>query len=146
MIALSRNDNSVLSRWWWTVDRLMLVLILALIVLGLWLALTASPAVAERLGLDSMYFVKKQGLFLGVSLCAVLTVSMMSTDLVRRLAIIGFPVTLALMALTLVIAPEIKGATRWLPLGSFTLQPSEFLKPVFIVTTAWILSADLNGE
>ncbi|UTW58020.1 cell division protein FtsW [Kordiimonas sp. SCSIO 12603] len=146
MIALSRNDNSVLSRWWWTVDRLMLVLVLALIVLGLWLALTASPAVAERLGLDSMYFVKKQGLFLGVSLGAVLIVSMMSTDLVRRLAIIGFPITLALMALTLLIAPEIKGATRWLPLGSFTLQPSEFLKPVFIVTTAWILSADLNGE
>ncbi|MCK0068662.1 peptidoglycan glycosyltransferase FtsW [Kordiimonas laminariae] len=146
MIALSRNDNSVLSRWWWTVDRLMLVLVLALIVLGLWLALTASPAVAERLGLDSMYFVKKQGLFLGVSLGAVLIVSMMSTDLVRRLAIIGFPITLVLMALTLLIAPEIKGATRWLPLGSFTLQPSEFLKPVFIVTTAWILSADLNGE
>ncbi len=146
MIALSRNDNSVLSRWWWTVDRWMLVLILALIVLGLWLALTASPPVAERLGLDSMHFVKKQGLFLGVSLCAVLTISMMSTELVRRLAIIGFPVSLILMGLTLFIAPEIKGATRWLPIGSFTLQPSEFLKPFFIVTSAWLLSAELNGE
>ncbi len=146
MTTFTRLDRSVVGRWWWTVDRWMLVLILALIVLGLWLALTASPAVAERLGLDSMHFVKKQGLFLGVSLVVVLIVSMMGTNLVRRLAIIGFPISLALVALTLVVGPEIKGATRWLPFGMFTLQPSEFLKPFFIVTTAWILAADVNGE
>ncbi|MFC3053034.1 putative lipid II flippase FtsW [Kordiimonas pumila] len=146
MIAFSRNDNSLLSRWWWTVDRWMLILIVILIVLGLWLALTASPAVAERLGLDSMHFVKKQGLFLGLSLISIITISMMSGNFVRRLAVIGLPITLVLMALTLWIGPEIKGATRWLQIGSFTLQPSEFLKPFFIVTTAWILSADLRGE
>lgn len=146
MIALSRNDNSVVSRWWWTVDRWMLVLILALIVLGVWLALTASPAVAERLGLDSMHFVKRQGMFLGVSLGAVMTISMMPTDMVRRLAVIGFPVALLLVVATLFIGPEIKGATRWIALGSHTLQPSEFLKPFFVVTTAWILSAELEGE
>ncbi|MEX0299422.1 MAG: FtsW/RodA/SpoVE family cell cycle protein [Kordiimonas sp.] len=146
MIALSRNDNSVVSRWWWTVDRWMLVLIVALIVLGVWLALTASPAVAERLGLDSMHFVKRQGMFLGVSLGAVMTISMMSTDMVRRLAVIGFPVALLMVIATLFIGPEIKGATRWIALGSHTLQPSEFLKPFFVVTTAWILSAEFEGE
>ncbi len=146
MIALSRNDNSVVSRWWWTVDRWMLVLIVALIVLGVWLALTASPAVAERLGLDSMHFVKRQGMFLGVSLGAVMTISMMSTDMVRRLAVIGFPIALLMVIATLFIGPEIKGATRWIALGSHTLQPSEFLKPFFVVTTAWVLSAELEGE
>jgi len=146
MIALSRNDNSVLSRWWWTIDRWMLFMIAALIVLGLWLAMTASPAVAERLGLDGMHFVKRQGMFLGVALAAVLTISMMSTSMVRRMAILAFPVTLLLVVATLLIGPEIKGATRWLQIGSFTLQPSEFLKPFFVVTTAWILSADIEGD
>lgn len=146
MIAFSRNDNSLLSRWWWTVDRWMLVLILALTMVGIWLTLTASPAVAERLGLDAYHFVKKQTAFLTLGLGVVVGVSMLSSNMVRRVAVIGFPVTLLLILATLVIGPEIKGATRWLPLGIFTLQPSEFLKPFFIVTTAWILSAHFNGE
>ncbi len=146
MIAFSRNDNSLLSRWWWTVDRWMLVLILALTMVGVWLTLTASPAVAERLGLGSLHFVKKQTVFLTLGLGIVVGVSMLSTATIRRFAIIGFPISLALLVLTLFIGPEIKGATRWLPLGMFTLQPSEFLKPFFIVTTAWVLSAHFRGE
>jgi cell division protein FtsW len=146
VIALSRNDNSVLSRWWWTVDRWMLLMLMALIVLGLWLAMTASPAVAERLGLDTMHFVKRQGFFLGLGLVAVLVISMMSTQFIRRMAVLAFPATLLLVCATLVFGMEIKGATRWLHIGSFTLQPSEFLKPFFIVTTAWVLSADFDGD
>ena len=145
MIALSRNDNSVLSRWWWTIDRWMLLMIVVLIVLGLWLAMTASPAVAERLGLDAMHFVKRQGMFLGLTLSVLLVISMMPTRVVRRMAILAFPATIALIIATLAIGPEIKGATRWLQIGSFTLQPSEFLKPFFVVTTAWILSSDIDG-
>ncbi len=146
MIAFSRTDNSVLSRWWWTVDRWMLALILVLITVGIWLTLTASPAVAERLGLDALHFVKRQALFLCAALVTVLGISMMSTTLVRRMAILGFPAMLFLMLLTLLIGPEIKGATRWLQIGSFTLQPSEFMKPFFIVTTAWVLSSHFTDE
>ena len=146
MIAFSRNDNSLLSRWWWTVDRWMLVLLLALTMVGIWLTLTASPAVAERINLGSYHFVKKQTVFLTLGLGVVLGISMLSTATIRRIAIIGFPISLLLVVLTLFIGPEIKGATRWLPLGIFTLQPSEFLKPFFIVTTAWILAAHFRGE
>lgn len=146
MIALSRNDNSLLSRWWWTVDRWMLILIVALTMVGIWLTLTASPAVAERLGLDAFHFVKKQMVFLTLGLCVVVCVSMLSSAMIRRMAVIGFPISVLLVIATLFIGPEIKGATRWLPLGMFTLQPSEFLKPFFIVTTAWILSAHFHGE
>ncbi len=146
MIAFSRNDNSLLSRWWWTVDRWMLVLLLALTMVGIWLTLTASPAVAERINLDSYHFVKKQTVFLTLGLGVVLGMSMLSTAAVRRIGIIGFPISLFLVVLTLFIGPEIKGATRWLPLGIFTLQPSEFLKPFFIITTAWILAAHFRGE
>lgn len=146
MIAFSRNDNSLLSRWWWTVDRWMLVLIVALTMVGIWMALTASPAVAERLGLGAFHFVKKQMFFLTLGLGVVVYVSMLSSAMIRRMAIIGFPISVLLVIATLFIGPEIKGATRWLPLGMFTLQPSEFLKPFFIVTSAWILSAHFQGE
>ncbi len=146
MIAFSRTDNSVLSRWWWTVDRWMLALVLALIMVGIWLTLTASPAVAERLGLDALHFVKRQSFFLGLGLVTVFAISTFSTALVRRMAVLGTLVAIGLTFLTLFIGPEIKGATRWLQVGSFTLQPSEFLKPFFIVTTAWILSAGYAEE
>ncbi|WP_020399889.1 putative lipid II flippase FtsW [Kordiimonas gwangyangensis] len=146
MIAFSRSDNSVLSRWWWTVDRWMLALILVLITVGIWLTLTASPAVAERLGLDPLHFVKKQAFFLTLAFFTVLGISMMSVQLVRRFAVLGFPVMLGLTVLTLIIGPEIKGATRWLQIGSYTFQASEFLKPFFIVTTAWVLSSHFTDE
>lgn len=146
MIAFSRSDNSVLSRWWWTVDRWMLALILVLITVGIWLTLTASPAVAERLGLDPLHFVKKQAFFLTLAFFTVLGISMMSAQLVRRFAVLGFPVMLGLTVLTLIIGPEIKGATRWLQIGSYTFQASEFLKPFFIVTTAWVLSSHFTDE
>ena len=146
MIAFSRTDNSVLSRWWWTVDRWMLALVLVLITVGIWLTLTASPAVAERLGLDAFHFVKRQAVFLCAALVTVFIISMMSTATVRRMAVLAFPLTLLLMMATLVVGPEIKGATRWLQIGSFTLQPSEFLKPFFIVTTAWVLSSHFTDS
>ncbi|SDE52010.1 MULTISPECIES: putative lipid II flippase FtsW [Kordiimonas] len=146
MIAFSRTDNSVLSRWWWTVDRWMLALVLALAGVGIWLTLTASPAVAERLGLDAMHFVKRQAVFMTLGLGTVFVVSLMSATMVRRMAVIGLPVMLVLMLATLVIGPEIKGATRWLQIGSYTLQPSEFMKPFFIVSTAWVLSSHFSDE
>ncbi|MFC4347944.1 putative lipid II flippase FtsW [Kordiimonas lipolytica] len=146
MIAFSRTDNSVLSRWWWTVDRWMLALVLALAGVGIWLTLTASPAVAERLGLDAMHFVKRQAVFMTLGLGTVFAVSLMSATMVRRMAVLGLPVMLLLMIATLVIGPEIKGATRWLQIGSYTLQPSEFMKPFFIVSTAWVLSSHFSDE
>lgn len=109
MIAFSRSDNSLMSRWWWTVDRWMLLLIFALTIVGIWLTLTASPAVAERIGLDSYHFVKKQTVFLTMGLGVVIGISMLSTAMVRRIAIIGFPISLLLVLLTLLIGPEIKG-------------------------------------
>jgi len=146
MIAFSRADNSLLARWWWTVDRWMLLLVLVLMTLGYLVNLSASPAVAEKLGLDLLFFAKKQAIFLLLSMAAMFALSMMPVVFIRRLALMGFVVTLALVLLTLLIGPEYKGATRWLPFGLFTLQPSEFLKPFFIVTVAWILSAGFEED
>ena len=144
-IAFARSDNSHVSKWWWEVDRWMFGTLLLLIAVGLLLTFAASPAVAERLNLSNFHFVKRQAVFLMMGLGVILFVSMLTKQWVRRIAVILFPITLGLVYLTIFQGAEIKGATRWLHLGSFALQPSEFLKPVFVVCTAWMFSEQFNN-
>ena len=56
----ARADNSVMARWWWTVDKWLLVALALLIGMGAVMIMAASPAVASRVGLDSFHFVRKQ--------------------------------------------------------------------------------------
>lgn len=144
MILFSRSDNSVLARWWWTIDRWLLVMVGLLLAAGLLLNFAASPAVAEDHGLPPLHFVKRQAFFILPALGLMFAVSLCSLKRARRLAILALPVMLCALVATLVIGPPFNGATRWIPLGPFTLQPSEFLKPVFILFSAWILSAQIE--
>ncbi len=145
MISFARADQSMLSRWWWTVDRWLIVALLALVSVGLLLTFAASPAVAERLGLSSFHFAQRQFVFLVSSVGVMFLLSLVHKKTARRLATLMFPVFLGLLYATLFFGPEIKGATRWLQFGSFTLQPSEFLKPAFVVITGWMLSEQLKS-
>lgn len=140
MTAFARTDTSLMGRWWWTVDRWLLFSLAILIGFGLLLTIGASVAVAERLGLNSFHFAERQMAFLAVALVAMFAISLASVKTIRRIAVVMFPVCLVLMALASLIGPEIKGAQRWLPLGPFTLQPSEFMKPAFIVVSAWMFA------
>ena len=132
MTVFSRTDTSLLSNWWWTVDRWLLVTLAILIGLGIVLTLSASPAIAEKLGLESFHFVKRQLIFLCLAVTTLLGVSLLPVIWVRRLGVVMFLGCLLLLALTMAIGPEAKGARRWLRIGSFTLQASEFLKPAFV--------------
>jgi len=140
MPALSRADNSVLGRWWWTVDRWTLGAVGALIGFGYIMMLAASPAVAERIGSSRDLFLFKQVFFLAAAGAVVVAVSLLSPRGIRRLAIIGCIIALALTAATMVVGVEIKGARRWLALPGLSVQPSEFLKPCFAVVAAWLMS------
>jgi cell division protein FtsW len=140
MPTLSRADNSLLGRWWWSVDRWTLGAIGTLIGFGYIMMLAASPAVAERIGTSRDMFILKQVVFLAFAGAIVVLVSMLSPKDIRRLAIIGCVIALALTAATMVIGVDIKGARRWIALPGMSVQPSEFLKPCFAVTAAWLLS------
>jgi cell division protein FtsW len=140
MPTLSRSDNSVLGRWWWTVDRWTLGAVGTLIGFGYIMMLAASPAVAERIGSSRDLFIFKQIFFLAVAGGVVVAVSMLSPRSIRRLAIIGCIIALALTAATMVTGVEIKGARRWISLPGLSVQPSEFLKPCFTIVAAWLLS------
>ncbi|MBM3568854.1 MAG: putative lipid II flippase FtsW [Alphaproteobacteria bacterium] len=134
-------DTSILGRWWSSIDRWLLAALLILLAVGAVLTLAASPAVASRLGLDSFHFVKRQLGLMPIALGLALTISLLSPRGVRRLGTLLFVVFLGLTFATLWMGVEIKGARRWLHLGGFSLQPSEFLKPCFAVAAAWMFAA-----
>ena len=138
--AFARTDQSVVGRWWWTVDRWTLVALGILIGFGALLVTAASPSVAERIHLPTFYFVEHQAAMLAPTLVVMIGVSLLSPRGVRRLAFAMFVPFFALTALTLVAGTEIKGATRWVSLGPLSLQPSEFLKPAFAVVSAWLFA------
>ena len=145
MSAFARNDTSLLSSWWWTVDRWTVAALALLIGVGVLLTLAASPPVADRLGYDSFHFVRRQAAFLPLALVVLGAVSMMAPRGVRRLAVAGFVVALALLMATFFLGTEIKGARRWIELAGISLQPSEFIKPTFAVISAWLFAAAAEG-
>ena len=140
MLSIARTDTSLLGRWWWTVDRWTLAALVAIVAVGAVLTLAASPPVADRLGLDSFYFARRQFVFLSMALAVVAATSLMSPRGVRRLAVVCFAAAAVLMALVPVHGEEIKGATRWIVLSGMSVQPSEFVKPGFAVITAWLFA------
>ncbi|MEQ8747771.1 putative lipid II flippase FtsW [Pyruvatibacter sp.] len=140
MITLARTDRSAVGQWWWTVDRWTLGALVLLLGLGTVMSLAASPAVATRLGLDPYHFFYRHLVYLGPALLLMFGVSLLSPRGVRRLACLMLASSFGLMVLTLFFGPEIKGATRWLHVGSLSIQPSEFVKAGFVVVCAWMFA------
>src|SRR6266536_3264835 len=135
---VSRLERTRFAAWWWTIDRSLLTALLTLMLAGIILSLAASPPVASRLGLDPFYFVGRHVLYLIPALAVMLTPSFLSPRHIRRLAVIVFVLSLALVAATLHFGAEVKGARRWIVLLGINIQPSEFLKPAFVILIAWL--------
>ncbi|MGY9016296.1 MAG: FtsW/RodA/SpoVE family cell cycle protein, partial [Rhodospirillales bacterium] len=146
MSTLARTDTSLFGRWWWTVDRWTLLSLFILAAVGAVMTMAASPPVAERIGLDTFYFARRQFVYLALAILVMSAVSLMSPKGVRRVAVVCLAVSLVLTVLTLFVGMEIKGATRWLHFGGLSLQPSEFIKPSLAVVSAWLFSMHRLGE
>jgi cell division protein FtsW len=129
----SRTERSALANWWWTIDRWMLAAVTALIVLGLVLTMAGSPPVAERLGLPTFFFVHHQALSLIPTIVVLLLTSFLTPRQVRRAALIIYVLAMVLIVAALLFGHEVKGSKRWI----FGIQPSEFLKPAFVILAAW---------
>lgn len=138
MIAFSRNSRSAIANWWWTVDKVLLLLVGLIIFIGVFLNFSASPSVANRIGVGAFHFIKRQLFFLPLAAGLMLFLSMQSLKTIRRTAIIGYVLTIILMIMTLFWGEETKGASRWIRIFGFSLQPSEFIKPTFVVVAAWL--------
>lgn len=143
-----RGGEPILPKWWHTIDKWSMSCILILFSVGLLLGLAASPPLAAKNGFEPFHYVQRQAFFGGLALVAMIMTSMMPIKMVRRLAVIGFALTfVALMLLPFFGTDFGKGAVRWYSLGFAAFQPSEFLKPGFVVMAAWMLAAsqDLDG-
>ncbi|WP_181707331.1 putative lipid II flippase FtsW [Chthonobacter rhizosphaerae] len=138
---VSRAERGVIADWWFTVDKLLLAAFLTLIFGGIILSLAASPAVAERIGIaDSYYFVKRQAVFAIPAVIVLVGMSFLDPKQIRRFSLVFFGVCVLMLIATLFVGPEVKGARRWLNLAGMSVQPSEFVKPVFVVLCGFLLA------
>ena len=137
---VSRAERSAFGDWWWTVDRSLLAALAILALAGLVFLMAGGPPVAERLGLSTFHFVNRQVLFLMPALAILLSVSFLSLRHLRRLALAVYFIGMVMILLAFQYGPEIKGAHRWMMIGPLGIQPSEFVKPAFVVLAAWAFS------
>jgi len=137
---VSRTERTPFAAWWWTVDRLMLLALITLMLAGIILSLAASPPVALRLKLDPFFFFNRHALYLLPALAVMLVTSFLSSRQIRRLALGVFVVSLALTVATLHHTVEVKGSHRWIVLFGTSIQPSEFLKPAFVILVSWLFA------
>ena len=143
-----RVSEPVLPRWWRTIDKWTLTSVFVLFGVGLLLGLAASVPLASRNGLEPFYYVQRQAFFGGIALVVMIAISMMPPDMVRRLGVMGFAVSMAALMLLPVMGTDFgKGAVRWFSFGFASIQPSEFLKPGFVIVVAWLIAAsqELTG-
>ncbi len=139
-MTFTRADNSLVAEWWFTIDRTLIGIILALIGVGLVVSFAASPAVAVRRGFQPFHFAERHLLFAISGAAVMLAASMLSPRQVRRLALLVLAVSIGLLIWVAVAGPEINGARRWVRLAGHSFQPSELAKPAFIVVSAWLLA------
>ena len=142
---LGRSDMSALGRWFWEIDKLLLILVAVLISIGLIAVAAASPAASQRysgggISFDSLHYFYRQLMWIVVALPVMIVVSMLPKPTARRLSLLGAVIFTALLFLVPMIGQEVNGARRWLGVGFTQFQPSEFLKPLYIVSIAWLLS------
>jgi cell division protein FtsW len=116
--AFSRGDLTPIGRWFWTVDKLLVTLVLALIACGIIAVAAASPAAAHRLSgrnfrCEDLYFLKRQMFWVVAGLPVLFGVSMLPVAWAKRLAIGGTAVFL----LGLLLVPVIGGLPAALAAG-----------------------------
>jgi cell division protein FtsW len=140
-----RSDLSAAGRWFWETDRVLLLLVAILIVVGLIAVAAASPAAAERLSGGNVQFAPlrfffQQLVWIAVAVPLMIGISMLPKTAARRFAIFGAIVFTIMLMLVPLIGMEKNGAVRWIDFKVTNLQPSEFLKPLYVVAMAWLLS------
>lgn len=140
LFRATRTDKHLISQWWWTIDRPLLICVCTLYLIGLGLVMAASPAVAERIGSSYSHFIFKHLLFVGPSFLLMIGLSFLDAKKIWRIGTVVLCMALLSMIMVLFVGTEIKGAQRWISIGPLSLQPSELVKPSFAIFTAWLMA------
>lgn len=138
---LTRADRSRVGDWWWTVDKVSLLTIMILLVIGVVMSFAASPPIARDLRIaNEFHFVQKHLIFLIPTLMLLFGMSMLSMRTIVRVGLVVLALSILGMIAALVFGVEIKGSRRWVDLGFFQMQPSELAKPALVVVSAWLFA------
>ena len=140
-----RSDTSAIGRWFWEIDKVLLLLVSVLIGIGLIAVAAASPAAAHRYSggnvrFTELYYFWRQLAWIAVGIPVMIAISMMPRERARRLSLFGAAFFFVLLVFVPIVGPEHNGARRWIEFGVGQVQPSEFLKPFFVIAMAWLLS------
>ncbi len=135
----NRNSLNLITKWWLDIDKINFLLIISIIIFGLMISATSSPAIAKKIDVEKFFFLKKQISFAVIAFLILIFISFFQQEYIKILAILGLGVALILLVLVLFLGFEIKGARRWLSLAGFVIQPSEFAKTFFVISNAFIL-------
>ncbi len=145
--AFARTDRSRFGQWWWTTDHWLLGSTLMLVGLGVMMSFASSPAAAARLGSHvNFHFAVRQCAFAALGAGILLSVSTLSARGVKRVAFVGYGLSILVMMILPLLGHAAKGAQRWLEFGGFSLQPSEFLKPCLMILVAWMFAEGRKGQ
>ena len=141
MFSFSRENTSLLAKWWRNVDKQILFLFVFLFLLGLFFSFSStSPVVAEKLNKQTYFFFVKHLIFVSISLFLIVLISIQDKEKLVKFLTYLFIFSLILLFLTLVVGTEVKGAKRWMGLDPFPrFQPVELVKPLFIIFVAKII-------
>ena len=140
-----RSDTSAVGRWFWEIDKVLLLLVSMLIGIGLIAVAAASPAAADRYSggnvrFNELYYFWRQLAWIAVGVPVMIGISMIPRERARKISLFGAAFFFVLLVFVPIIGPEHNGAKRWIEFGLGQVQPSEFLKPFFVVAIAWLLS------
>ena len=134
-------------RWWQSVDQWTLIATFGLIVMGLLLSMAASVPLADSNDIPAFYYVHRQAIYGVISFSLIIFLSTTSLSVVRRFGIIGFFLVVIALALLPIFGTDFgKGAVRWFSLNWLTIQPSEYLKPFFVVFISWIVAGNIHSN
>lgn len=139
-MMLSRSDRSSFSIWLWTIDKWIFFSFFTLLLLGIIFILTSSSTLELKLNKESYYFSIKHTIFVILSFLIAVILSKLNFHKIKFLSLVGFGLLLAALLYCLQYGSDIKGAKRWIDVFGQSLQPSEFIKPFFIIINAWLLT------
>jgi cell division protein FtsW len=135
-----RTEESALTSWFFEVDRKLLYMVLLMIGIGVYFAISAGSVAAERINQPWYFFALKGMPFYLLGLVVLFVTSMLNKKIVLKIALLDVVIGLVLLAFTFIAPHTIKGSARWVSISGFNILPADIMKPGFIFITAWFLA------
>ncbi len=135
----NRDSYSIVSKWWYDIDKINFLIIIAIMFFGLMVCATSTTVIAKKIGVEKFFFLKKQLFFVAMGLMIIIALSFLKMEYLKVFCLVGVVTSCLMLIMVALFGFEVKGAKRWLSFLGFVLQPSELAKTFFVVSNAFIL-------